>query len=66
MIELVTCVDVVNVAGSEGLLGPYLGMNGVSLVKQTGREQYTSSSTGKLELIPRQLRVERSITGHKF
>ena len=66
MIELVTCVDVVNVAGSEGLARSIPWYDGVSLVKQTGREQYTSSSTGKLELIPRQLRVERSITGHKF
>ena len=66
MIELVICVDVVNVAGSEGLLGPYLGMNGVSLVKQTGREQYKYSFTRKLKLMSRQLRVERSSTGHKF
>lgn len=33
-------------------------MNGMSLVKQTGREQYTSIFTGKLELMSRQLRVE--------
>ena len=51
MIGLATCVEVVNVAGSEGLLGPYLGMNGVSLVKQTGKEQYKSSFTRKLELM---------------